>query len=71
MEDLDKRLAALLMANAKKGVKLYTTPCILAELEKIGPEYAGALYRLCFLAPPKHHQADTAFLRGIAGQIRV
>ena len=38
---MDKRLAALLMANAKKGVKLYVTPCILAELERIGPEYAG------------------------------
>ena len=41
MEDMENRLAALLMANAKKGVKLYVTPCILAELERIGPEYAG------------------------------
>ena len=41
MEDMDGRLAALLMADAKKGVKLYVTPCVLAELERIGPEYAG------------------------------
>jgi hypothetical protein len=43
MEDLEKRLGALLLANAKKGVKLYVTPCILAELERIGPEFAGTV----------------------------
>ena len=46
MEDLQRRLGALLQAGAKKNLKLSVTPCILAELASLGAEFQGGTPRV-------------------------
>ena len=41
MQDLEKRLGDLLQGSAKKGLKLSTTSCVLAELKGLGTEFQG------------------------------